>query len=254
SAARCNHRGPCGPVGSSPPGRDVAVVVAGAAATTVVAVQVSGPRGGEARPAESMLDRRTGAPSAAIALAQNQAWAAVGGLEHVTALHTAQRGYVAAVDGVVSAAAGATSDAQVEAAMRKVGESCEALAGATRRADEYFTVPDPAGQLLWARLLSGYRQLTTACRNLAARPDTANAQAVGAAYRAAVEAGGRMATAGPGHPPAAVRRGCARRCRRRCSWVRPFLLGRGSVGLRSGLVRAGARSDSSRRSGLPRPP
>ncbi|MFI2610370.1 M48 family metalloprotease [Kitasatospora sp. NPDC018619] len=170
----------------------LAVVAAGALVTTVTAVQPSGPRGGTARAVESMLERSTSAPSAAIALVQNQAWAAVGGLDHVNALYTAQRAYAAAVEAVVSTAASATSDAQVEAAIRRVGDTCEALDGATRRADGYFTVPDPAGQRLWAGLLTGYRQLATACRDLVARPDAAGAQAGVTAYRAATEAGGRM--------------------------------------------------------------
>ncbi|MEU3573155.1 M48 family metalloprotease [Kitasatospora sp. NPDC036755] len=169
-----------------------AVVVAGVAATVVIAVQLPGPRGGGGRGGESMLDQRTTAPSPAIALAQRQAWAAVGGLDHVNGLYTAQRDYAAAIDAVVSTATNGGSEAQVEAAMRKVGDTCDALDGATRQAGGYFTVPDPAGQQLWSRMLAGYRQLTAVCRDLAERPESADPQAAGVAYHSAIDTGGRM--------------------------------------------------------------
>ncbi|MFD0396581.1 M48 family metallopeptidase [Kitasatospora sp. NPDC127121] len=167
----------------------VAAVVAGAAGAAVTVAQLPGSGSGNAQRAESMLDQTRSAPSAAIALAQNQAWAAVGGLDHINEFNAAQRDFAAAMGG----AANATSDAQVEAELRTVGGTCEQLAGATRRADEYFTVPDPTGQQLWSRLLVGYQQLTTACRNLVDRPDiVANGYAAGEAQRAAVDAGSRM--------------------------------------------------------------
>ncbi|MFH9352848.1 M48 family metallopeptidase [Kitasatospora sp. NPDC017646] len=167
----------------------VAAVMAGAVGTAVTAAQLPGSDSGNAQPAESMLDQTTSAPSAAIALVQNQAWAAVGGLDRINELNAAQRDFAAAMGG----AANATSEDQVEAELRQVGDTCERLAGATRRADEYFTVPDPTGQRLWSQLLSGHQQLTTACRNLVERPDVAaNGQAAGAAERAAVDARSRM--------------------------------------------------------------
>ncbi|MFI0168777.1 M48 family metalloprotease [Streptomyces sp. NPDC017095] len=162
----------------------VAVVVAGAG-VTVLTVQTSGPA---ARPPELMLRQSTEAPSASTARDQGQAWAAVGGLDHINALVAAERAYTSAYE----AGANSASDAEFDAAMRELRTSCEELTRATKRAGAYFTVPDPAGQQLWSQLLGRNRELASACRKLATRPGAATARAAGTAHQYAVDSAAAM--------------------------------------------------------------
>ncbi|MFF8904782.1 M56 family metallopeptidase [Streptomyces olivaceoviridis] len=165
----------------------VAVAVAGFGATALT-VQTSGSTARSSRPPELMLDQSTQAPSASMARVQGQAWAAVGGLDRINALSAAERAYTTAF----VAGADSASDAEFVEAMGKLRTACEGLARATKRAGAYFTVPDATGQQVWSRLLTRYRTLATACRNLAARPGSATAQAAGTAHQDAVDSADAM--------------------------------------------------------------
>ncbi|MEV0411464.1 M56 family metallopeptidase [Streptomyces sp. NPDC050448] len=165
----------------------VAVVAAGIG-TTVLTVQTSGSSTRSSRPPELMLDQSKWAPSASMARIEGQAWAAVGGLEHIHALSAAERDYATAF----AAGANSTSDAQFLTAMGKLNTTCDGLARATQRADAYFTVPEPAGQQVWSRVVTRYRQLATACRSLATQPSPATAKAATAAHQDAVDSADAM--------------------------------------------------------------
>ncbi|MEV5383062.1 M48 family metalloprotease [Streptomyces sp. NPDC052721] len=165
----------------------VAVVAAGVA-TSVLTVQAVGPAARSSRPPELMLDQSTSAPSASMVRLQGKAWAAVGGLDHINALSAAERAYTTAFEAVVNS----TSDAEFTTAMGKLDSTCGGLARATKRADAYFTVPDPTGQQMWSRVLTRYQQFATACRNLTSQPSSATAQAATAAHQDAVDSADAM--------------------------------------------------------------
>jgi hypothetical protein len=159
------------------------VVVAAGIGTTLFAVQASGPATRSSRPPELMLDQLTPPPSAALARLEGQAWAAVGGLDHLNAFMSAERGYTA----VLKAAGNSTSDSGFTTAMSKLSTRCDTLARVTKGAREYFTVPEPTGQQMWSNLLTRHWQLVTACRDLATRPGTGTAEAATTARQNAVD-------------------------------------------------------------------
>ncbi|MFJ8387820.1 M48 family metallopeptidase [Streptomyces sp. NPDC094438] len=161
----------------------VAAVVAAGVGTTVLTVQTAGSTAGSSRPPELMLDQSTSAPSESMARIEGQAWAAVGGLDHVNALRVAERGYTTAFE----AGAKSTSDAQFATAMGELNTTCDGLTRATKEAEAYFTVPNPTGQKVWSTVLTRYQRLAGACRDLATRPDSATAKAATAAHQDAVD-------------------------------------------------------------------
>ncbi|MEU6717115.1 M48 family metalloprotease [Nonomuraea sp. NPDC046802] len=156
----------------------VAVVAVGVG-TTVLTVQTSRSTTRSAKPPESMLDQSTRAPSASMARIQGQAWSAAGGLDHINALSAAAREYTTAFEAV----ARSTSDAEFATAMGKLNTTCAELVRVTKRAGAYFTVPNPAGQQVWSGVLTRYRQLATACRNLTTHPGSATTRAATAAHQ-----------------------------------------------------------------------
>ncbi|MET7790063.1 M48 family metalloprotease [Streptomyces sp900116325] len=159
-----------------------AAVVAAGIGTTVLTVQTSAPAH-SSRPPELMLNQSTPAPSALMARIQGQAWAAVGGLDHVLAFYRAERDY----DTAFKAGEDATSDAQFATAMGQLRTTCDRMAQLTKQADAYFTVPNPAGQQVWSRALARHEQLAAACRTLSMHPSSATTQAATAAYEEAFD-------------------------------------------------------------------
>jgi hypothetical protein len=182
AAVRPSRRGARGAV--------VALATASVALMALIAVQLAEVPSEHAPNAELMLDQTTPPPSPSIALLEDQAWAAVGGLDVLDELYTAERDYYSAFD----AGANATTDAQFDAAMGKLGTTCDGLDRATRRAEAYFPVPDPAGRPPWSRVLDSYRRLTTACRALVAQPGAATGRAADSADVDAVNSAEAMLT------------------------------------------------------------
>ncbi|MFK0116373.1 M48 family metalloprotease [Streptomyces sp. NPDC090994] len=133
----------------------LAVVVAGVGVTGATVV-TSAPTGDSHQPPEVMLDQSVPAPSASTARLQGNAWAVLGGLEHIKALADAEKDFYAAF------APRTTLDT--------LTPTCGGLARAVQGAEAYFTVPSPAGQQTWSDMLTGFRRLATACREFGERP------------------------------------------------------------------------------------
>ncbi|MEU2731114.1 M56 family metallopeptidase [Streptomyces griseoviridis] len=160
------------------------VVVAAGIGTTVFAVQASGSAARPSRSPELMLDQSTPAPSAALVRLEGQAWAAVGGLDHLNAFMSAQRGYTAASKAVGNS----TSEAGFATAMGRLSTRCATIDRVTRSARGYFTVPEPTGQRMWSDLLTRQREFAAACRELTRRPGAGTAEAATTARQNAVDA------------------------------------------------------------------
>lgn len=150
------------------------VVVAAGIGATALAVDTSAPTHRSDRRPELMLDQSRPTTSASMARSQGNAWAALGGLDHIMALSAAEKDFYA--------------EFAPGGSIATLTPTCVGLGRAVKRAEAYFPVPSPAGQQAWSGMLTRFQQLATACRDFGTGPSPRTFRAATVADQEAFDA------------------------------------------------------------------
>ncbi|MFF4243624.1 hypothetical protein ACFYY2_04010 [Streptomyces sp. NPDC001822] len=154
------------------------MVVVTAIGVTVLAVDMSDPPHRSDQRPWVVLEQSRPTSSASMARIQGNAWAVLGGLDHIKALSAAEKDFYAAF--------------APHGSIGTLNLACGGLGRAVKQAEAYFTVPTSTGQQVWSHMLTRFQQLATACRDFGTQPGPRTFQAATLADGEAFDSKWRM--------------------------------------------------------------